>query len=173
MPKVYRTRIAFSMNKVAQFMQALTDEHWSIDPPLPQIYHSIWPFLSRHSSVQLTTYTDADWAGRSMIENPPVAIMSFLVQISFLEAWRSSALWHDLALRQSIGAWQYCNRGRLVAVITSWSWSPAIYPNSSLWQPWCNIYLSQSYSSLTLWDRHSFCAGLCHQWSPGCSICQH
>ena len=44
-------------------------ERCKTDPPLPQIYHSIWPLslsllsLSRHSSVHLTAYTDVDWVG--------------------------------------------------------------------------------------------------------------
>jgi len=55
-----------------------------------------------------------------MIENSqPVTIVFFFVQISFLGAQKSSALWHDPALRQSIEA--HCSNGHLVAVITSWA----------------------------------------------------
>ena len=61
-----RADIAFSVNKVAQFMQAPTDKHWSAVKWILRylksaIQHGI--FLSRHSSVQLTAYTDADWVG--------------------------------------------------------------------------------------------------------------
>jgi len=61
-----RPDIAFSVNKVAQFMQAPTDEHWSAVKQIlcylkSTIQHCL--FLSRHSSVQLMAYTDADWAG--------------------------------------------------------------------------------------------------------------
>ena len=61
-----RPDIAFSVNKVAQFMQAPTDEHWSVVKRILRylkftIQHGL--FLFRHSSAQLTAYTDADWAG--------------------------------------------------------------------------------------------------------------
>ena len=84
-----RPDITFSVNNVAQFMQAPTNEHWSAVKQIlcylkSTIQHDL--FLSRHSSVQLTVYTDAGWGRVSMIENPPVAIVSFLVQISFLGA---------------------------------------------------------------------------------------
>ena len=54
------------MNKIAQFMQASTDEHWSVVKLVlcylkSIIQHSL--FLSSYSSVQFTAYTDADWAG--------------------------------------------------------------------------------------------------------------
>ena len=61
-----RPDIAFSVNKIAQFMQAPTDEYWSVIKWIlcylkSTIQYGL--FLSRHSSVQLTAYTDADWAG--------------------------------------------------------------------------------------------------------------
>ena len=61
-----RSDIAFSVNKVAQFMQAPTDEHWSVIKRIlcylkSTIQYGL--FLSRHSSVKLTAYTDADWVG--------------------------------------------------------------------------------------------------------------
>ena len=47
-------------------MQAPIDEHWSAVKRILRylkstIQHGL--FLSRHSSAQLTAYTDADWAG--------------------------------------------------------------------------------------------------------------
>ena len=60
-----RPDIAFSVNKVAQFMQAPTDEHWSAVKRILRYLKSIIQhgiFLSRHSSVQFTAYTYADWA---------------------------------------------------------------------------------------------------------------
>jgi len=61
-----RPDIAFLVNKVAQFMQASTDEHWSVVKQILCYLKSIIQhdlFLSRHFSVQLTAYTNADWAG--------------------------------------------------------------------------------------------------------------
>ena len=58
--------IAFSVNKVAQYMQASTNEHWStVKRILYYLKSSIQYgfFLSRYSSIQLTAYTDADWTG--------------------------------------------------------------------------------------------------------------
>jgi len=54
------------MNEDAQLMQASTDKHWSAVKRILRylkstIQHGL--FLSRHSSVQLTVYTDIDWAG--------------------------------------------------------------------------------------------------------------
>jgi len=47
-------------------MQAPTDEHWSAIKQILRylkstIQHGL--FLSHHSSLQLTAYADADWAG--------------------------------------------------------------------------------------------------------------
>jgi len=60
-----RPDIAFLVNKVAHFMQAPTNEHWSVVKRIlhylkSTIQHGL--FLSRHSSVLLTAYTDADCA---------------------------------------------------------------------------------------------------------------
>jgi len=58
-----RPDIVFLVNKVAQFMQVLTDEHWSIVKWNLSCLKSIIEhgfFLSRHSSVQFNAYTDAD-----------------------------------------------------------------------------------------------------------------
>ena len=58
-----RPDIAFLVKKVAQFMQASTDEHWSA---VKWILHYLKStiqyglFLSHHSSVQLTAYNNAD-----------------------------------------------------------------------------------------------------------------
>ena len=54
-----RPDIAFSMNKVAQFMQAPTDS--AVKRILRYLKSTIQHglFLSRHSSVQLIAYTDA------------------------------------------------------------------------------------------------------------------
>ena len=79
-----RPDFAFSVNKVAQFMQAPTDAHWSAVKWILRYLKStiqLGIFLFRHSSVQLTAYTEPMQIGqgRSMIENLPVAIVSFLV----------------------------------------------------------------------------------------------
>jgi len=61
-----RPDIAFSMNKVTQFMQAPTNEHWSAVKWILRYLKSTIQyniFLFRHSSVHLTAYTDADWVG--------------------------------------------------------------------------------------------------------------
>ena len=74
-----RPDIAFSVNKVPQLMQAPTDEHWSAVKRILRYLKSIIQyglFLSRHSSVQLTSYTDADWAGSIDDWKPPVTTMS-------------------------------------------------------------------------------------------------
>jgi len=59
-----RPDIAFSVNKVAQLMQAPTDEHWSAVKRISRYLKSTIQyglFLSRHSSVQLIVYTNTDW----------------------------------------------------------------------------------------------------------------
>ena len=60
-----RPDIAFSVNKVAQFMQTPTDEHWSAVKRIPRYLNLQFSmaFSLRHSSVQFTAYTDGDLAG--------------------------------------------------------------------------------------------------------------
>ena len=87
-----RPDIAFSVNKVAQFMQAPTHEHWSAVKWILcylkfTIQHGIFSLVILLYSLLLTPMQIGQ--GRSMIKNLPVAIVSFLVQISFLGARRS------------------------------------------------------------------------------------
>ena len=59
-----RPDIAFLVNNVAQFMQPPNDEHWAAVKRILHYLKSIIQhgiFLSRHSFVQLTAYTNAEW----------------------------------------------------------------------------------------------------------------
>jgi len=61
-----RPDIAFSVNKVAQFMQNPRDVHWTaVKRILRYLKHTISHglLIRRHSSSQLFAYSDADWAG--------------------------------------------------------------------------------------------------------------
>jgi len=76
-------------------MKAPTNEHWSAVKRIfhylkSTIQHGLFLSVILLYNLQLTPMQI--WRGRLMIENPPVGIVSFFVQISFLGARRSNAL---------------------------------------------------------------------------------
>ncbi|KAK2989892.1 hypothetical protein RJ640_019475 [Escallonia rubra] len=61
-----RPGISFSVNKVAQFMQSPTCEHWSAVKRILRYLKDTLYFglcLSKPSNLSLSAYSDADWAG--------------------------------------------------------------------------------------------------------------
>jgi histone deacetylase 1/2 len=61
-----RPDIAFSVNKVCQFLQAPTDVHWiAVKRILRYLRHTsaLGLFIQRSSSLLLSGFADADWAG--------------------------------------------------------------------------------------------------------------
>ncbi|XP_019053932.1 PREDICTED: uncharacterized protein LOC109114933 [Nelumbo nucifera] len=61
-----RPDVAFVVNKVYQFLQVPTDEHWGVVKRIQRYLKGTIDsglFFSTQSSDTLTTYSDADWAG--------------------------------------------------------------------------------------------------------------
>ncbi|KAK2993889.1 hypothetical protein RJ640_025046 [Escallonia rubra] len=61
-----RPDISFAVNKVAQFMQAPTSEHWSAVKRILRYLKDTIHFglcLAKSSNLSLSAYSDTDWAG--------------------------------------------------------------------------------------------------------------
>ncbi|KAF5460205.1 hypothetical protein F2P56_020089 [Juglans regia] len=76
-----RPDICFSVNKLSQFMHKPTITHWAAAKRLLRylkqtLFHGI--HIKKNSAFDLTTYSDADWAGNFDDRTSTSAYISFL-----------------------------------------------------------------------------------------------
>jgi hypothetical protein len=79
-----RPNISFAVNKACQYLHSPTTVHWTaVERILRFLKHTMdSAFLLRRSpSTMVSAFSDADWVGVRMIENPLVILWCFLVQI--------------------------------------------------------------------------------------------
>ena len=62
---IVRPKIAFSVNKVSQFMQNLVTTHWNVVKCIKRYLNGTMNYglhLQKSSNLELTSFSDSDWA---------------------------------------------------------------------------------------------------------------
>ena len=100
-----RPDIAYPVNKLAQYMQAPNQTHWTTAKLILRYIKNTLHFglhLKWHQHFQLTAYSDTNWLVTMTIIPPYMLILSTLVVIIYLGAQRSNVQLLDRQLRRSI-----------------------------------------------------------------------
>jgi hypothetical protein len=90
-----RSDIAFTVNKVSQFMQEPCDTHWSAVKRILRYLKSTITHtfcIHRNSSKQLTAFSDSDWATCPVIEDHLPTVVFYLVKIFYHGAPRNNTI---------------------------------------------------------------------------------
>lgn len=104
-----RHDIAYAVNKLSQFMQSSTYDHWQAAKKVLCYVAEITKhgiFISRSDNLNVHAFTDADWTEDADGLCPQMHTSSILVINRYHIHPRSRRAWRDLQRRLNIEQWQ-------------------------------------------------------------------